>query len=72
MKEKKGLLGQDNQAYTSDEVVLGMVKEKEKETSKGKFVVRNHFKSSTQEELDMKIAEILSKLINKELESVKQ
>ena len=49
-----------------------MLKEKEKETSKCKFVVRNHFKSSTQEELDMKIAETLSKLINKELESVKQ
>ena len=69
---KKGLLGQDNQTYTCNEVVLGMLKEKEKETSKCKFVVRNHFKSSTQEELDMKIAEILSKLINKELESVKQ
>ena len=69
---KKELIREESKAYTSNEVVLGMLKEKEKETSKCKFVVRNHFKSSTQEELDMKIAEILSKLINKELESVKQ
>jgi len=55
------------EAYISNEVSLGMVKE----VKKDKVIIRNHFKSQTQEELDMKIAEILSNLINKELETVK-
>lgn len=53
-------------AYTSNEV-LGMVKE----TKKDKVIIRNHFKSNTQEELDMKISEILAKLINNKIETVK-
>lgn len=63
---KKGLIREENRAYTSNEVVC-MVKE----TRKGNIKVRSHFKSTTQAELDMKIAELLAGLINKELETVK-
>jgi len=66
MIKENSLINEDTGAYTSTEV-KGMVKE----TKKGKVVIRSHFKSKTQEELDMKISDILEKLINKELEAVK-
>lgn len=56
----------NDKAYTSNEV-LGM----EKETIKGNVIVRHHFKSSTQEELDVKVAEILAELLDRELETIK-
>lgn len=41
------------------------------ETKKDKVTIKNHFKSRTQEEIDMKVAEILIRLINKELETIR-
>lgn len=55
-------------AYKSNEVSLGMVKE----TKKDKVIIKNHFISTTQDELDMRVAEIMAYLLKKEIEPVNQ
>jgi hypothetical protein len=57
----------NNKAYKSNEVSLGMVKE----TKKDKVIIKNHFISTTQDELDMRVADILAELLNREIETVK-
>jgi hypothetical protein len=59
---------QKDLAYKSNEVSLGMVKE----TKKDKVIIKNHFKSTTQDELDMKVAKIMAYLLKKEIEPVNQ
>lgn len=67
MLKKNELIKEETQSYTSNEVSSGMVRE----TKKDNVVVRSHFKSRTQDEISVKIAEILAKLINRELETIK-